>query len=383
MSLDLFAGTYARGGVADAVSASAWVQAMVDVEAALAAACAVEGLIAPEAAAAILRALQDGPVDVAAIAAEAGEHATAVIPLVRALRERVGPPFAEAVHFGATSQDILDTAAMLLARRAIDVIVADADAAMADAARLAVAHRSTPMLGRTLLQAALPTSFGLVAAGWLVGLERAAAELKRVRDSGLAVQMGGAVGTRPPEVAARVAASLHLTVPLLPWHTERTRIAQLAGALGAVSGTAAKIARDVTLMAQTEVGEVREGGECRGASSAMAHKRNPVAAVSVIACAHRVPGLVATLLAGMVQEQQRGAGAWQAEWGTLTDLLTLAGSAVAWLADLLAHLEADVDRMRANLGALAAAGVAAAARPEAQLADAERLVDRALAEVRR
>jgi 3-carboxy-cis,cis-muconate cycloisomerase len=298
-----------------------------------------------------------------------------VVGLVRVLRERVGTELAESVHLGATSQDIIDTAAMLLARRALDMTIADAGVAIAAAARLAAIHRSTPMVGRTLLQAALPTSFGLVAAGWMVGLDRAADELVRVRDTGLAVQMGGPVGARAPQVAARVAAVLGLAEPLLPWHTERTRVAQLAGALGTVSGVAGKIARDVTLLAQSEVGELREGIEGRGGSSAMAHKRNPVAAVSVIACAHRAPGLVATLFAAMEQEHQRAAGAWQAEWGTLSDLLTLAGSAVAWLADLLDHLEVNTERMRANLAVLGAF--------DSPLADAEQLVDRALAEVQR
>jgi 3-carboxy-cis,cis-muconate cycloisomerase len=380
---DLFAGTYARGAAAQAVTAEAWVRAMVDVEAALAAACVVEGLIKPQAGQAILRALQQGPFDAAAIAADAGEHATPVIPLVRELRARVGAEYADAVHMGATSQDIVDTAAMLLAQRALAPIIEDASAAMNSAARLAVAHRSTAMVGRTLLQAALPTSFGLVAAGWLVGLERATVELERVRDTGLAVQMGGPVGTRPQQIAARMASTAGLAEPVLPWHTERTRIVQLGAALGAIGGCAGKVARDVTLLAQTEVAELREGGAGRGASSAMAHKRNPVAAVSVIACAHRIPALVATLFAGMAQEHQRAAGAWQAEWGTLSELLTLTGSALAWLADLLEHLEVDAARMRVNLAALAASGVSAAAEPEPHLADAAQLVDRALAAVRR
>jgi 3-carboxy-cis,cis-muconate cycloisomerase len=355
---------------------------MVDVEAALAAACVVEGLIRPQAGEAILRALQQGAFDVEAIAADAGEHATPVIPLVRQLRARVGTEFADAVHVGATSQDIVDTAAMLLTQRAFAAIISDANTAMNGAARLAVAHRRTPVVGRTLLQAALPTSFGLVAVGWMVGLERATVELERVRDTGLAVQMGGPVGTRAPQIAARVALTVGLTEPVLPWHTERTRIAQIAAALGGISGSAAKVARDVVLLAQTEVGEVREGVAGRGGSSAMAHKRNPVAAVSVIACADRVPGLVATLFAGMAQEHQRAAGAWQAEWGTLSELLALTGSAVAWLADLLEHLEVDATKMMDNVVALAASGATAADEAEQQLADAARLVDRALAEVR-
>lgn len=379
----LFAGTYARGGAAAAVTAEAWVRAMVDAEAALAAACVVEGLIRPQAGAAILHALQQGPLDVETITAEAGENASPVIPLVRELRARVGEEDADAVHFGATSQDIIDTAAMLVAQRALESILDDARAAATAAVQLASSHRATPMVGRTLLQQALPTSFGLVAAGWLVGIDRSRSELGRVRASGLAVQMGGAVGTRSPQVAARVAATLGLVDPLLPWHTERTRIAQLGAALGGLAGAAAKVARDVTLLAQTEVAEVREGVEGRGGSSAMAHKRNPVAAVSVLACTHRVPGLVATLFTGMEQEHQRAAGAWQAEWGTLSELLTLTGSAAAWLADLLENLEVDSRRMRENLGTLAESGVSAAADPDSELTGALELVDRALAEVGR
>ncbi|MCL2418201.1 MAG: lyase family protein [Conexibacteraceae bacterium] len=383
---DLFTGTYARGAAAAAVTGAAWVEAMADAEVALARACADTGLITAAAADAVRRAVEAGPLDVDAIAAQAGEHATPVIPLVRELRARVGSEFAGAVHLGATSQDIVDTAAMLIARRALEPILSDAHAAVAGAARLARAHRSTPMAGRTLLQQALPTSFGLVAAGWLTALSHAVAQLERVRDTELAVQIGGPVGNRSPQVAARVAATLGLAEPVLPWHTDRTRVVELAAALGGLSGAAAKVARDVTLLAQTEIGEIREGAEgdvTRGGSSAMAHKRNPVAAVSVIACSRRVPGLVATLFGAMEQELQRAAGAWQSEWGTLTELLTLTGSASAWLADLLAHLEVDRDRMRANLALLADAGVEAAAHPEEQLAGAAELVDRALADVPR
>jgi 3-carboxy-cis,cis-muconate cycloisomerase len=375
---DLFGGTYARGGAAAAVSAQAWLDAMVDAEAALAAACVAEELIPPEAGRAIHDALRQRPFDLTAIAAEAANHASPVVPLVRELRRRVGPEFADAVHLGATSQDILDTAAMLVTRRALEPILADAGAAAAAAARLADAHRMTPVAGRTLLQQALPTSFGLIAAGWLVSIRRASSELERITESGLAVQMGGPVGNRAPQVAARMAVTLELSEPLLPWHTERTRIAQLAAGLGGLTGALAKIARDVTLMAQSEVGELREGGEGRGGSSAMAHKRNPVAAVSVIACSRRVPGLVATLFSAMEQELQRAAGAWQSEWGTLAELLSLTGSTAAWAGDLIGNLEVDAERMRANLLLLARAGVPEAAHPEDALTSAGELIDRAL-----
>jgi 3-carboxy-cis,cis-muconate cycloisomerase len=197
-------------------------------------------------------------------------------------------------------------------------------------------------MGRTLLQAAVPTSFGLTVAGWMVALDEAVSAVAGVPP---AVQMGGPVGHRDPAVAADVAAKLGLAEPLLAWHTNRVRPAALAVALGVLAGVLGKIARDVTLTP-----EVREGVPGRGSSSAMPHKRNPVAAVSVLACTKRVPGLVATMLAGMEQERERAAGAWQAEWGTLTDLLRLTGSAAAWARDLLEHLEVDAAAMRRGAG---------------------------------
>jgi 3-carboxy-cis,cis-muconate cycloisomerase len=291
-----------------------------------------------------------------------------VIALVEALRAAAGPGAAPHVHHGATSQDILDTAAMLVAHRALGPLLEDARAAAAAAAALAATHRATPIAGRTLLQQALPTTFGLKAAGWLTALDAARAGVGRVRAQTLAVQMGGPVGARDPRIAARVAAELGLAAPVLPWHTDRTRPAALAGALGALAGAEAKVARDVTLLAQDEVAEVREGGP-GGGSSSMPHKRNPVAAVSVLAGAGRVPGLVATLLGGMAQEHERAAGAWQAEWGTLTDLLRLTGSATAWARELLERLEVDAERMRARAASLAGTDAHAAAGA---------LIDRAL-----
>jgi 3-carboxy-cis,cis-muconate cycloisomerase len=318
--------------------------------------------------------------DSAAIGRAGAEHASPVVPLVRALREAVGDDVAQHVHVGATSQDILDTAAMLIARRALAPILDDAAGAARAAARLADEHRDTAMCGRTLLAQALPTSFGLRAAGWLVGIDEARTRLAQVRNRELAVQMGGAVGSRAPAIAAGVAAELGLAAPTLPWHTIRLRPASLAGAIGAMAGILAKVARDVTLLAQDEVGELREGGDAgRGRSTAMDHKRNPVASVSVLACTKRVPGLVATMLACMEQEHERAAGAWQAESGTLTELLSLTGSATAWARELLEHLEVNRGRMRENLARLAAAGVEQAAEPGRHLGAASELIDRALA----
>ena len=376
----MFAGIYARGAVAPAVSGAAWLQAMLDAEAALARACAQEGLIGAEAAEAIAGACRAECFDAAELGEESARHASPVIPLVAALRAAVGAEHAAAVHLGATSQDILDTAAMLVLRRALAPLLQDAGAAASAAAALAERHRATPMAGRTLLQQALPTSFGLRAAGWMAGIDEARTALEQVRDRGAAVQMGGPVGTRAPAVGAHVADALGLAAPLLPWHTNRTRPAAAAAALGVLAGVLGKIARDVTLLAQDEIGELREGGPPgRGGSSAMAHKRNPVAAVSVLACTKRVPGLVATMLACMEQEHERAAGAWQAEPGVLSELLTLTGSAAAWARELLENLEVDAGRMAGNLARLAGAGVEPAADPGRHLGAASELIDRALA----
>ena len=367
---ELFGGIYARGDVAAEVDDRAWLQAMLDVEAALARACADVGLIPDDAAAAIHAACRAEDLDLAAIGRAGAESANPVVALVGMLRERVGGEAAEYVHAGATSQDILDTAAMLIAARALRPLLADAAAAADGAAALAEEHRDTALPGRTLLQQALPMSFGLKAAGWLMGIEHAIAELVRIRDDVLAVQMGGPVGDRDPGIAARVAADLGLAEPVLPWHTERARPVALAAGLGTLAGALAKVAVDVTLLAQDEVAEVREGGgPGRGRSSAMPHKRNPVAAVSVLACAKRTPGLVATMLAAMAQEHERAAGAWQAEWGTLTELLRLTGSAAAWARDLLEALEVDAGRMSRNASQLKARDDAGAS---------VQLVDRAL-----
>lgn len=379
----MFAGIYAVGEAAAAVSGEAWLQAMLEVEAALARACAREGLIPAEAAATIADRCDPRRFDLADIALEAGAHATPVVPLVQALRAEVGEELAPYVHLGATSQDILDTAAMLVSRRAVAFMLDDARAAAEACARLADEHRATAMSGRTLLQQALPTSFGLRAAGWLIGIHEAARRVSDVRERELAVQMGGPVGTREPVIAAHVAVELGLIEPTLPWHTMRVRVGALAGALGVLVGVLSKVARDVTLLAQGEVGELSEGGGPeRGGSTSMPHKRNPVAAVSTLACARRVPGLVATLLGSMEQEHERAAGAWQAEWGTLCDVLTLTGSAASWGRDLLEHVQVDPQRMAQNLASLAAAGVSEAADPDRHLGAASELIDRALAVAR-
>ncbi|MFY1633250.1 3-carboxy-cis,cis-muconate cycloisomerase [Solwaraspora sp. WMMB335] len=349
----LFDSLLAAGGVRAAVDDHAWIRAMLDVQAALARAQARIGAVPADAAAAITAACREHRFDPVVIGAEATAAGNPVVPLVAALRRAVGTSAASHVHAGATSQDILDSATMLVAGRALEPLRQDINRAAAAAARLAHAHADTLMPARTLLQQALPTTFGLVAAGWLVALDATAGRLATIRDRVLAVQLGGAAGTLAAfgpdglRLVQLVATELGLTAPTLPWHTDRTRIAELAGALGSTAGSTAKIARDVTLYTQTEVGELAEGRP--GGSSTLPHKRNPIAAITALACASQAPGLVATLLASMAQEHQRAAGAWHAEWRALRALLESTGSAAYWLRTCLDEVRVNAVRMRTNL----------------------------------
>jgi 3-carboxy-cis,cis-muconate cycloisomerase len=353
----LFDAVSARGPVPDLIGDSAFLQAMLDFEAALARAEARTGLFPNVHADAIAAACQAGRFDIGALGRAAAAAGNPVVPLVEQLRDAVGGEAAAHVHAGATSQDVIDTATMLVARPALDAVLTIVDVAGDAAARLATDHRQTVMAGRTLLQQALPTTFGAKAAGWLSGLDDAADLLASFRRRRLAVQLGGGAGTlaalhpHGPEVVRLLAEELGLSAPDLPWHTNRSRISELAAALGVTAGALAKPARDVTLLAQTEIAEVREGVEGRGGSSAMPHKRNPVAAIATLANTTQAPGLVANVLtAASGHEHERAAGAWHAEWRPLRQLFTAVGSAAAWLADCLVHLQVDPNRMRANIG---------------------------------
>jgi 3-carboxy-cis,cis-muconate cycloisomerase len=371
----LFGGSRADQELTD----RALLQAMLDAERALAAASAGAGIVPEAAAAAIAAACQAGRFDPGDLGRRALEAGNPVVPLVRDLTEAVaeaaGPEAARWIHHGATSQDILDTAVSLVASRALHPVLDDLGAAAEAAAGLAERHRATTMAGRTLGQQALPITFGLKAAGWLVALDEAAAGLDRVRRERLAAQLGGAAGTLAslgPDgiaVARRYAAELGLCEPVLAWHTNRTRVGELAGALGVAAGVLGKVALDVTLLAQTEVAEVSEAGEeGRGGSSTLPHKRNPVGAVLITAATRRVPGLVATLLGTTPQEQERATGAWHAEWEPQVELLRLVGGAAARTRELLGGLEVHPDRMRANLDATG--GLLLTERVAGALADA-------------
>lgn len=335
----------------------AWLGAMLEAEAALAAAQADLGVVPAGAAEAIAAVCRTASFDTGRIGRDAREGGNPVIPLVAALTAAVGADAGRWVHWGATSQDILDTAAMLVAQRTTAIIDAKLRSLGDASAALAVEHRSTVMIGRTLLQAALPITFGLKAAGWLAGVDAATAALRQARE-GLAVQLGGAtgtlasLGTEGPAVVARFAAHLGLAQPVLPWHGSRQRIAVLAGALGTVAGTCAKISGDVALLAQNEVGEAAEpAAPGRGGSSTLPHKRNPVGAAAVNAAARRALALVPVLQGSLLAEHERAVGAWQAEWESLSDLLALAGGAAARTAETVAGLEVHPEAMAANLAA--------------------------------
>jgi 3-carboxy-cis,cis-muconate cycloisomerase len=363
----LFGGSRADAELTD----RAWLRAMLDAERALAVASARAGAVPDQAAAAVAGACHAGRFDPDDLGRRALDAGNPVVPLVRdltaAVAEAAGPEAARWVHHGATSQDIMDTAASLVAARALAPILDDLGGAAEAAAGLADRHRATAMAGRTLGQQALPITFGLKAAGWLVALDEAAAGLGRARER-LAAQLGGAAGTLAAlgpegvEAARWYAAELGLAEPVLPWHTNRVRVAELAGALGVAAGVLGKVALDVTLLAQTEVAEATEAAP--GGSSTLPHKRNPVGSVLVTAATRRAPGLVATLLAAMAQEHERATGAWHAEWEPLAELLRLVGGAAARGRELLAGLEVHPDRMRAGLevtgGQLLAEPVAAA-----------------------
>lgn len=342
-----------------ALTDEARLQAMLDVEVALAEAGSDLGLVPSDALAAIGAAGKASLYDHATLAEEAASAGNLAIPLVKALTKRVAAANADAarfVHLGATSQDIIDTGLVLQLRKAIPPISAHLQRAAAAAAVHAKKHAATPMIGRTWMQQAVPVTFGLKAAGWLEALRRMRQRLDADLEATSLLQFGGAAGTLASlggdglEIARVLGFRLGLPVPDLPWHAHRDRLVALATTLGLVVGVLGKIARDLALMGQTEIGEAYEAPAAgRGGSSTMPHKRNPVSASVALAAATRAPGLVATLLGAMGQEHERGLGGWQAEWETLPELVRLTGGAARAIADALDGLVVDAARMRANI----------------------------------
>jgi 3-carboxy-cis,cis-muconate cycloisomerase len=337
------------------------VKCMLQFEAALAGAEARAGVIPQGSARKIAEHCHADEFDLAAIAKDAAHAGNIAIPLVKMLTEAVAKQDKDAgrfVHWGATSQDVIDTGFILQLRDAIVLLERDLARLSDTLVELATRHRTTVIVARTWMQQALPTTFGFVVAGWLDAILCHRRRLMEIRPRILTLQFGGAVGTlaalsgRGPEIAKALAEELRLTLPTMPWHAHRDRMAEAATFLGLVSGTLGKIARDISLHTQTEVAELFEpADEGRGGSSTMPHKRNPVSCAVVLAASARVPGLVSTMLSAMTQEHQRGLGGWHAEWETLPEILRLACGALHHLAEMLPNLEVDQDRMRLNLEA--------------------------------
>ncbi|MGN9843321.1 3-carboxy-cis,cis-muconate cycloisomerase [Nonomuraea sp. H19] len=370
-----------RGG-AEQTGDAAVLRAMLDAEVALTRAQAALGLAPAEAGEAVAAAARASAFDLPGLVVRARSGGNPVIPLVEDLRKAAGP-YGGHVHRGATSQDIVDTALMLVAHRALGPVLADVDRVVAALTRLAAEHRDTPMAARTLTQQAVPTTFGLKAAGWRKLAVDARARLLAARQA-LPAQLGGAAGTlaafQPADgpgsgepggdlglrLVARFAAEAGLAEPVLPWHVLRTPVADLAGALAFTAGALAKPAADVLVLSRTEIGELSEG--VGGGSSSMPHKHNPVRATMIAAAARQVPALAAILYGSLCAEDERPSGAWHAEWQPLREALRLVSGAARDAAELLADLRVHPERMRANRTVSGSAGSAGA------------LVDRALEE---
>lgn len=358
----------ASARAAEAFSDLATLRHMLRFEAALAEAAAEAGLIPARTAPIIAKACDPALYDPAPLAEAARRTATLTVPVVKALTDEVARRDAEAagyVHWGATSQDVLDTAMVLQLGEALPPILKELDGIVASFADLAGRHRTTPMLGRTLLQPATPLALGQKIAGWASDIARATQRLRASFADTQIVQFGGASGSlsalggKAEPVMIALARKLSLGLPPAPWFAQRVRVAALAQDAALVVGALAKAARDISLMMQIEVGEAAEpSGPGRGGSSTMPHKRNPVGAALTLAAAARAPMLAATIVAAMPQEHERALGGWQAEWPTLAALIETLGSAVQAMAEVAPGLSIDVDALQANMDATEAAVLA-------------------------
>ena len=379
---------FATAAMTDIFAATTHVRQMLRFEAALARAEADVGIIPQEAADAIAAACNVDLFDVAALYREAAATGTPAIPLVRMLTAQVSEKGRAFVHFGATSQDAIDTALVLQMRDGLDVLVKDLLGVCEGSAKLAEQYRDAPMAGRTLLQHAVPITFGLKAARWLAQSTRQVEALRAQRNKSLTLQFGGAAGTLAAlgdagmTVAQRLADELRLPLPDLPWHAERDRMATIAATLGVTAGAMSKIASDVVLLAQTEIGEVSESSAPgKGGSSAMPQKHNPVDAMMALASARLATGIVSVLLAAMANEHERAVGGWQAEWVAIPNLFRHTSGAVARVRNLVSELRVNPDRMKQNLelngGVLMAESLTVALAPHLGRPEAQQVVQAA------
>ena len=369
-------------------------QRMLDVEAALGRAEAKLGLVPREAAAEITAKADLGRFDLEAIGKATALVGYPIVPLVKALGQACAGDAGRFVHWGATTQDIIDTALVLQLRAGLDLIRQDLEATEAALAGLAGRYRDTPMAGRTHAQHALPITFGFKCALWLAPLQRHHARLMRLREEVAVVQFGGAAGTLASlgadgaRVMAALAEELDLRVPPIAWHVGRDGLAEVAGFLGLLTGSLGKIATDVALLMQAEIGEVSEPHQQgRGGSSTMPQKRNPIACELILACAKNVRQLVPVMLDAMVQDHERGTGPWHAEWIALPQAFALSAGALHHARTMLEGLVVDPARMRRNLeitrGMISAEAVMMALAPHIGRQEAHHLVaaacDRAIA----
>ena len=357
--MPLLDGLFYSPSVEPFFSDAACIQAMLDFEAGLARAEAKAGLIPSAAASLISATCRAEKFDLASLAAAVPLSGNLAIPLVKQLTTLVAkqdPAAARFVHWGATSQDVIDTSLILQIRSALSPTLSELDSLCDLLAKLADAHRRTPIVARTLLQQALPTSFGFVVAGWLDALLRHRARLISLSDRALVLQFGGAVGTlaalgsHGSAVAKHLAEELPLPLPPASWHSHRDRIGEIATTFGLLAATLNKITHDLSLHMQTEIQELAEPhAPGRGGSSTMPHKQNPVACAAILAATNRVPGLVSTILATQPQDHQRGLGSWHSEWTTLPEIIRLTAGGLHHLAFLAPNLQVNTARMRENL----------------------------------
>jgi 3-carboxy-cis,cis-muconate cycloisomerase len=347
------------GPLAELFSDDSVLRAMLDFEAALARVEGRLGIIPRAAASAIAAAARTAKLDGASIANESLQSGTPVIPFLAAFREEIraqAPAAAGFIHWGATSQDLCDTALILLLQKAQWIFESDLRRLEKALQRLSERHKRTVMLGRTWLQAAPPVTFGLKAAGWFAAVHRGSQRLTAAFEDCLVLQFGGASGTLAalgndgPRITQALARELNLACPEAPWHTQRDRLASLICACGVLAGSLGKMARDITLLAQNEVAEVAEPVRAgRGGSSTMPHKQNPVGSALTLAASQRVPGLVSSFLSAMVQEHERAAGGWQAEWSIVSAVVQNTGLAISCMAEVAEGLAVDSERMKANI----------------------------------